>query len=256
MDSVKSSQETQVGSPLPVGAIKQHVNISDQERWITSVGGGLFIGYGLTRRSWPGVALALAGGALTYLGVSGYSPLYQALGANTAVNEQTILVERTITINRSPAEVYNFWRNFENLPQFMKHLESVTITSDRQSHWVANGPAGKLVEWDAEITEDRDNELIAWRSLPGAQVHNTGTVRFQPAPGERGTEVRVTMQYDPPVGVLGASLAKLAGKEPAQQVDGDLRRLKQVLEAGEVATIEGQPSGQRSVLGNVLSPNS
>jgi uncharacterized membrane protein len=247
---------TQTSASVPQGTIKQRVNISDPERWLSSVGGGLLIGYGLQRRSVSGVALALAGGALSYLGVSGYSPLYQALGANTAVPEQDIVVERAITINRSPEEVYNFWRNFENLPQFMQHLESVTITSEQRSHWVANGPAGTVVEWDAEIIDDQPNALISWRSLPKADVYNAGTVRFAPAPGERGTEVRVKLEYLPPAGVLGAGIAKLFGQEPALQIDGDLRRLKQVLEAGEIATNEGQPSGQRSVVGNILSPNS
>ena len=140
----------------------------------------------------------------------------------------------TITINRSPEEVYQFWRNFENLPQFMSHLESVRVNGEKRSHWVAKGPAGTTVEWDAEITVDSPNRSISWRSLEGADVENYGTVRFEPAPGKRGTEVRVELEYNPPAGALGAGIAKLFGEAPEQQVKGDLKRLKQVLETGEV----------------------
>ena len=140
----------------------------------------------------------------------------------------------TITVNRPPAEVYNFWRNFENLPQFMSHLESVRVIDERRSHWVAKGPAGTRVEWDAEITDDRPDHAISWRSLEGADVENYGSVRFDPAPGKRGTEVRVELEYNPPAGALGAGIAKMFGEAPEQQIKGDLFRLKQVLEIGEV----------------------
>jgi uncharacterized membrane protein len=143
-------------------------------------------------------------------------------------------VTKTMTIGLPVEEVYGFWRDFENLPRFMAHLESVVVQDDRRSRWTAKGPGGKTFSWDAEITEDRPNELIAWRSAPGAEVRNTGTVRFLPAPGGRGTEVRVDLTYAPPAGLLGASVAKLFGKEPGEQIEGDLRRFKQVMETGEV----------------------
>jgi uncharacterized membrane protein len=143
-------------------------------------------------------------------------------------------VARSVTIRQPVETVYGFWRNFENLPRFMAHLESGRVTGERESHWVAKGPAGTTVEWDAETLEDRPHELIAWRSLPGASVPNSGQVRFQRAAGNRGTEVHVELRYDPPAGKLGALVAKLFGEEPSQQVSGDLRRLKQVLETGEV----------------------
>jgi uncharacterized membrane protein len=152
-----------------------------------------------------------------------------ARGASGAIH-----VWKSIVINHSPEELYRFWHNFENLPRFMYHLESVQQTSDRRSHWVAKGPAGTLVEWDAEITEDRPNELIAWRSLEGSDVDNQGVVRFERAPGDRGTLVRVEIEYNPPGGIIGATIAKLFGKEPGQQVQGDLRRFKQLIETGEV----------------------
>jgi uncharacterized membrane protein len=143
-------------------------------------------------------------------------------------------VARSVTISQPVETVYAFWHDFENLPRFMDHLESVRVTSDRESHWVAKAPAGTTVAWDAETVEDRPNELIAWRSLPSASVPNSGEVRFVEASGGRGTEVHVELRYDPPAGKLGALVAKLFGEEPGQQVAGDLRRLKQVLETGEV----------------------
>lgn len=149
-----------------------------------------------------------------------------------------VQVRQSITINRSPEEVYGFWRNFQNLPRFMAHLESVEVIDERRSHWRAKGPAGQVVEWDAEIIEDRPHELIAWRSLPNADVPNAGVVRFVRAPGNRGTEVHVEMTYEPPGGQLGKIAAKLLGESPEQQVKDDLRRFKQVLETGEVVHSE------------------
>lgn len=140
----------------------------------------------------------------------------------------------SVTIARPPDEIYRFWRDFTNLPRFMRHLESVQVLDDRRSRWRATAPAGRTVEWEAEIVEDRPNERIAWRSLPGADVWNEGWVRFAPAPGGRGTEVRVHFSYDPPGGVVGTTVAKLFREEPGQQVADDLRHLKQVLETGDV----------------------
>lgn len=146
---------------------------------------------------------------------------------------QPIHVVRSITINRSPEDVYLFWRKLENLPTFMAHLESVYEEGDA-SIWRAKAPAGLHVEWRAEITLDRPNEQLAWRSLDDASVPNRGTVCFKKAPGGRGTEVVVELKYEPPAGALGAAIAKLFGEEPGQQIAGDLRRLKQVLETGGV----------------------
>jgi uncharacterized membrane protein len=157
-------------------------------------------------------------------------------------------VSQSITINRSPEELYRFWRNFNNLSRFMAHLESVQVHDDKRSHWVAKAPAGMTVEWDAEIIEDHPNELIAWRSVAGADVDNTGSVRFERAPGGRGTVVRVRLQYNPPAGVVGATVAKLMGEDPAWQVKDGLRRFKQMMEVGEVITTEGQSAGRASSL--------
>jgi uncharacterized membrane protein len=216
------------------------------ERWGSAISGAALAAYGLKRRSLGGAALALLGGGLMYRGMTGYCRIYQGLGISTAADggtPQIIEVEKAITINRSPEELYRFWHNFENLPRFMRHLKSVQRTGYGRSHWVAWAPLGTTVEWDAELTEERDNEVIAWRSLAGVRVPNQGSVRFQRAPGARGTEVRVKLAYQPAMGKLGASVAKLFGEEPEQQLDEDLRRLKQLMEAGEIPTIEGQPSG-------------
>jgi len=153
-------------------------------------------------------------------------------------------VKKSIIIDAPAADLYRFWRDFENLPRFMRHLESVRVTDERRSHWVAKGPAGTTVEWDAEITEERPDELIAWRSAEGADVFNAGSVRFEEATGGRGTIVRVELDYDPPGGILGVAVAKLFGEEPAQQIDGDLRRFKQIIETGEVVISDGTLLGE------------
>ena len=147
---------------------------------------------------------------------------------------QGVHAKASCIVNRPPDEVYRFWRNFENLPRFMKHLESVEDLGDGRSHWVAKGPAGTTVEWDATIIADVPGEVITWRSLEDSDVDNAGAVRFESAPGNRGTIVKVNIQYNPPAGVIGATVAKLFGEEPEQQLDDDLRRFKQVLEVGEV----------------------
>lgn len=148
--------------------------------------------------------------------------------------ERVIRVVKAITVSATPEEAYSLWRNFENLPRFMAHLESVRELDQRRSYWKAKAPLGATVEWTAEITEDKPNELIAWQSIEPAEVRNSGQVRFTPLSADRGTEVRVELSYDPPGGLAGATIAKLFGEEPSIQVDGDLRRFKQVLDLGEV----------------------
>lgn len=226
----------------------QRQNLGETERMVSAVAGGALALYGLARRDVPGLLLGALGGYALLRGTSGSDPLYQVLGVDTTQQQQGlkgIKVEKRITIQKTAEELYNFWRNFENLPQFMKHLESVTVKGDHQSHWVAKAPANTTVAWDAEITNDAPNERIAWRSLEGADVMNAGEVRFVPAPAGRGTEVHVSMIYDPPAGALGALVAKLFGEEPGQQVEGDLRRFRAIMETGEVPTVEGQSSGRR-----------
>jgi uncharacterized membrane protein len=157
---------------------------------------------------------------------------------------RAIEVNKSLTIRRPVQEVYAFWRDFQNLPRFMNHLESVEVVDDRRSHWKARGPAGQTVEWDAEIVADEPGERIEWRSLEGSDVEHTGSVRFKTAPGERGTEVHVELRYDAPAGKLGAALAMLFGEEPRQQVQDDLHAFKQVMETGEVVRSEGTMKGR------------
>jgi uncharacterized membrane protein len=191
--------------------------------------------------------------AATTAGVLGVSALDvysgQRLTASQSEDAPQIRVAETITINASPVELYRFWKNLENLPLFMEHLESVSKVNGRVSHWVAKAPAGAIVEWDAEIVEDQPERRIGWRTLPESQVTHEGMVSFEPATAGRGTIVRIDMLYVPPAGKAGVWIARLFGEEPALQVADDLRRLKQLLETGEVATTLGQPAGKRSLLG-------
>jgi uncharacterized membrane protein len=151
-------------------------------------------------------------------------------------------VRGAITVLRPREEVYAFWRDFRNLPRFMFHVESVEPVEDGRSHWAVKGPTG-TVEWDAETTEERLNERIAWRSVDGSKVQHSGAVEFRDAPGERGTEIVVNLDYSPPGGPVGAIVAKVTGEEPRQQVKDDLRRFKQVMETGEVVRSDGTPEG-------------
>lgn len=144
-----------------------------------------------------------------------------------------IHIRKAVTLNRPPEEVYGFWRDLRNLPRVLHHLEEVEPVDDRRSHWRAKGPAGSSFEWDAEIIEDRPNELLAWRSLPGAEVPNSGWIRFETARGSKGTRITVDLRYVPPGGMLGARIARLFGREPGQEVQEDLRAFKQVMETGE-----------------------
>jgi uncharacterized membrane protein len=161
-----------------------------------------------------------------------------------------VRMTRTITIQRSARDLYAFWRNFENLPQFMPHLKSVRNTGEKTSKWIAKGPAGKEIEWDAEVTSEHINDHISWRSLPGSQIPNAGTVRFEELPQDRGTVVRVEITYDPPGGMLGTKLAKLFGRSPEQMTGSDLRKFKQLMETGEIATTKGQPAGRATSQSN------
>jgi uncharacterized membrane protein len=217
------------------------INVGKTERLISGIAGAAVIAMALRRKPLRALLLPLGGGLLSRA-VSGRCAVNRALGRNTAHGDrvspvasvargQGIKVEQSIKVNRPPEEVYRFWRQLENLPRFMDHLESVTLIDENRSHWVAKAPAGTKVEWDATIHNEIENELIAWRSLPGADVDNAGSVHFTLS--GNGTEVRVVLSYDPPAGRVGAAVAKLLGEEPSQQVEEDLRRLKQVMEASE-----------------------
>ncbi|HET7456073.1 MAG TPA: SRPBCC family protein [Gemmatimonadaceae bacterium] len=179
-------------------------------------------------------ANVLAVTALDVLAARGLSKQPKNTPAADDAEQGLMRAKKSITVARPPEEVYAFWRNFENFPQFMRHLESVTDIGGNRSHWVAKAPAGKEVQWEAEITADVPNERISWRSVQGSEIYNAGTVSFRAAPGGRGTEVRVELEYDPPFGKLGATVAKFFREEPGQQIADDLRHFKQVMELGEI----------------------
>ncbi len=231
------------------------VNVGRVERWLSMVAGGALAAYGLKRRSIPGHTAALAGAALLYRGATGHCDLYQVLGINRAGRHGTgtradqgsdtrqqlgggagILVEESITIDKPVDQVYRFWRNFENLPKFMTHLDSVATREAGVSHWVARGPAGMKVEWDARVINEIDNKLIGWQSLDGSMVSTAGSVNFRET--GQGTEVRVRLQYNPPAGKLGAAVAWLFGEEPNVQISEDLHRFKQLMESGRSLNID------------------
>jgi uncharacterized membrane protein len=221
-------------------------NLNQTERIVSAVAGGGLIAYGLKRRDAAGFGFAALGAVLGYRGATGHCHIYDAAGFSTASRPPRIHVQKSVTINKSPAELYAFWRNFENLPQFMLHLESVAVTGEKMSHWKAKAPLDYTVEWDAELTSDVENERIGWKSADVSEVPNSGTVEFRPT-ANRGTQVRVTITYEPPAGKIGAWIAKLLGEEPSRQIAEDLRRFKSLMETGLIMKTEGQPSGREKL---------
>jgi uncharacterized membrane protein len=226
------------------GRERRGVNVGRSERWVSGIAGAALIGFSMGRKRLRAVLVPL-GGALIGRAVTGRCEVNRMLGRNSARDEgrtgavaelergSGIKIEQAVVIERPRDELFQFWRNFENLPRFMDNLESVTILDPRRSHWVAKGPAGTRVEWDAEIEHEIENELISWRSLPGADVDQVGSVYFSPV-HNGGTEVRVIVRYAPPAGKLGGAVAQILGENPEQQVADDLRRFKQVMVAREV----------------------
>ena len=244
----------------------ERTNVNDIERVLSVAAGGALAAYALKKRDVSALLVGLLGGALVERGVTGHCHVYGALGMSTAEDEadgegrpvqqhgaNAVLdastaqrVERTVTINRTPSELYAFWRDFTNLPRIMKHLEAVEVLDQTRSRWTAKAPAGSTVTWEAEVYNEVPNELIAWRSLHDADVPNAGSVHFKALPHDRGTEVRVLLEYQPPAGRLGGLIAKLFHEEPDAQVREDLRRFKQLMEAGELAVSEIPGQGPRA----------
>lgn len=228
-------------------------NVAEPERWISVIFGSALAAYGLKKRSMPGLVISAIGGMMIWRGAIGHCIVYEAMGLSTADEHQGqqvsvpygkgVRVEKSVTINARPETIYAFWRNFGNLPRFMHNLESVEVRDDKRSHWTATGPAGTSVDWEAEIINEVPNELIGWRSVEGSKVDNAGSVHFTEATGGRGTTVKVVLRYDPPAGKLGAAVSKILGEDPAVNVQEDLRRLKMLIETGELATVDGQPMG-------------
>jgi len=218
-------------------------NITDTERWFSGFCGGWALAMGIRRGDRQGVALAVLGAEMVRRALTGHSYMYEWIGVRTAPKGQGaettavpyelgIRVDQIIVIDLPRAEVYRFWRKLDNLARFMENVESVREIDANTSHWIVKGPAGRHVEWDAVIHNEIPNELLAWRTIPGAGVDHAGTITFRDAPGGR-TELTVELQYNPPAGTLGAAFAALWGKEPGMQIEKDLRRLKRILENGD-----------------------
>jgi uncharacterized membrane protein len=239
--------------------IQRPINVGMGERGVSLAAGLAGMYLVLTRRpNWKiSLPLALDAGYMIYRGATGHDVFYQMLEINRSMEgNKGIQVERAVTVNLPREQLYRIWRNFENLPRFMKHLQRVDVdesTGGKRSHWVAKAPFGREIMWDAEITENRENEFIAWRSLPGSIVGNTGSVRFIDAPNTLGTIVHVSMQYNPPGGSLGAVIARIFGEEPGQQLRNDLRNFKMMMETGEIASVDGQPSGRNKDYGRSIA---
>jgi uncharacterized membrane protein len=246
------SPANRISTYLDRPATAAPVNVGETERLASVVGGGALALAGLARGGLGGLALAVLGGSLLYRGSTGHCHLYGALGQSTAEKRNPnaaipaghgVRVDESVTIDKPAAELYRRWRDFANLAQLLSNLESVTDLGGGRSRWVAKGPMGHRATWDAEIITERDNELIGWKSVEGSEVATAGSVHFRPAPGGRGTELRVELKYEPPAGKLGAAAAWLFGDSAGQQVRDDLRRFKRVMETGTVPTTEGQARG-------------
>jgi uncharacterized membrane protein len=234
-------------------------NVGNPERVISAVAGGGLIAYGLKRKDWLGALLGVVGGGLALRGATGHCQVYDALDIDTNENSlfergkekakdwfsQETEIVKSVTINKSADELYTFWRNFENLPKFMNHLEAVKVVDNIRSEWTAKAPLGKQAHWTAEITEDLNNEKIAWRSVENSEIPNSGKVEFLPTI-DRGTIVKVTIQYQPPAGKLGAIASYFLSEEPETQITEDLRRFKSLMETGLIMHVEGQPSGREA----------
>jgi uncharacterized membrane protein len=229
----------------------KQVNVGRGERLASLAAGTILAVWGIRRADLPGLVAAIAAGGLVWRGATGHSLLYQALELDTAdgraagTTERGVHVTHSFSIDKSPEELYAYWRKLENLPTIMTHLESVRVIDDRLSHWVAKAPAiaGGTVEWDAEITADEPGTRIAWRSLPDSSVASNGSVEFAPGRGDRGTAVRVVVNYQPPAGQIGHWISKLFGQAADQQIREDLRNFKRMMEIGEIPTVAGQPRG-------------
>lgn len=235
------------------------VNVGTVERWASLLGGGALIARGLSHGGGSGIATAVLGGMLLQRGATGHCQVYGALGVDTADEPgkereggmaglmggtRDVRIEAVATVDRPADELYRFWRDPQNLPRFMTSLESVQPETGRRAKWTLKPPVGPTIEFDAEITHEMEGEHLAWRSADSAVVEHTGDVRFRELPNGRGTAVRMKLDFTPPGGVVGAGIAKLFDGAAEMQLRADLKRFKQLMETGEIATTEGQSSGR------------
>ncbi len=224
------------------------VNVNENERMISGGAGAMLMLLGITRRSIPGMVMAAVGGSLLYRAATGHCHMYAALGIDSnqpkidgappeAYYDRAIHVTHSFSINRTPEDLYSYWRKLSNLPSILSYLDSVTVIDDRKSHWVAKGPLDMRWEWDAEIINDEPNRLIAWRSLGNADIDNAGSVQFIEGSHDRGTEVKVTIDYIPTGGRFGQVIAKVLGRDPSAVIREGLRDFKRFMETGETPTV-------------------
>ncbi|MEO7933934.1 MAG: YgaP-like transmembrane domain [Chthoniobacterales bacterium] len=218
-----------------IASENRSTNVSHAERIGSLVAGSALIVLGLAKRSTSGVLLSLVGGLLVHRGVTGHCRGYAVLGVDTARHDHRGVpgnhghkIERSIRIHRPANEIFTFWRNLENIPKFMARVKFVEASSGQLSHWVAKGPGGVTVEWDAEVINEHPDQMIAWQSLPGAEIESAGSVWFTPH-GDM-TEVKLSMQYHPPMGAIGDVVTKFLGDLPDREIEEDLARLKQLME--------------------------
>jgi uncharacterized membrane protein len=213
-------------------------NVDDMERVISVIAGTALALFGLRRFSLTRLGLTALGANLVYRGITGHCRLYQKLGLTTAAAGDGVRgnlgtkIERSVVVYADREKAYRFWRNFANLARFMENVEEVQVLDSRRSRWIARGPGGVHVEWEAEIINEVPNELIAWRSTSGT-VDHAGSVHFEPGPGGRGTVVRVSLQYDPPGGTAGHAVASLLGGDAGSRIEADLQSFKRIMESGE-----------------------
>lgn len=251
LDTPLKNEDLSNPGSVPSAIRTSQVNVGKRERLVSAVTGAALFAMAGPRPRLTALPIHALAASLLVRGLSGHCSLYGALGISSCHGHHPsggafnlpVKVQKTVTIQSTPEDLYSFWRNLENLPRFMEHLVSVEDLGEGRSNWVAKAPVGGTVSWEAEIEEDTANERISWRSLPGSDVKNNGSVTFHRAPGGRGTELRVVIRYEAPGGRLGQIIGKLLGEEPGRQLDADLRNLKAILEAGEIPRTDGQPSG-------------
>jgi uncharacterized membrane protein len=234
------------------------VNVGPAERWASVLGGGILAGAALRKRGVGGALLGAVGAGLLLRGVTGHCPVYGALGMDTAHGRdgkgecetgraldevEGVRLEAVVKVNRDAADLYSFWRDFTHAPLFMERIRSVTPLGETRSRWVMDGPMGRSWEWESEVTGEREGEYIAWSSVEGSDLPNRGAVWFTPTAGGTQTEVRLVMEFDPPLGVIGQAMASAFHGFPQSMMQEDLRRFRQLAETGEIPALRGQIPG-------------
>lgn len=253
--SAYENMPRETGRSCPAERANPPQNISNTEAQISTLGGAALLLLGLSRGKLGGLLASVVGGSLLYRGMTRHCHLYESLGINTASSnpataipaQQGVKVERSTVINRSAEDLYRFWRDLENLPRIMPHLRRVEVLDQKRSHWQAEGPMGKLVEWDAEIITEREPEVLSWRSLPGGDLATAGSVHFKSLGSDRGTAVTVSLKYDPPAGKVGATVASILGYGLKREMEESLNCFRELMESSQVPATQTPPIGPEGV---------